>query len=29
MRRIVSIVLAAAILCLALTACGSRQKTDL
>ena len=29
MRRIVSIVLSAAILCLALTACGSRQKTDL
>lgn len=29
MRRIVSIVLAAAILCLTLTACGSRQKTDL
>ena len=29
MRRIVSIVLAAAMLCLALTACGSRQKTDL
>ena len=29
MRRIVSIVLAAAILCLALTACASRQKTDL
>ena len=29
MRRIVSTVLAAAILCLALTACGSRQKTDL
>ena len=30
MRRIVcSVVLAAAILCLALTACGSRQKTDL
>ncbi len=29
MRRIVSIVLAAAILCLAMTACGSRQKTDL
>ena len=29
MRRIVSIVLAAAILCLALTACGSRQTTDL
>ena len=29
MRRTVSIILAAAILCLALTACGSRQKTDL
>ena len=29
MRRIVSLVLAAAILCLTLTACGSRQKTDL
>ena len=29
MRRIVSIILAAAIFCLALTACGSRQKTDL
>ena len=29
MRRIVSIVLAAAILCLALTACASRQKPDL
>ena len=29
MRRIVSIILAAALFCLTLTACGSRQKTDL